>query len=171
MQVLTSYWQRRVSCINRVCWLYLQHLVPLLIWILTSCPFYIIWEVLLATARWYLTSWGTYIFIMHAYIFRYLYVVIVSTLLRSLLNLVCHNLFRCDVCASFGANTVCFTFSLLQFFPTSLWACCFGFYVIWSNQGTPHSVVKLAWHTTARGSIPGWKGVKTELSQEDFHCR
>ena len=52
-----------------LCWLYLEHLVPLLIWILTSCPFNIIWEVLLANARWYLTSWGTYIFIMHAYIF------------------------------------------------------------------------------------------------------
>ena len=30
---------------------YLEHIVPLLIWILTSCPFYIIWEVLLAYAR------------------------------------------------------------------------------------------------------------------------
>ena len=30
---------------------YLEHLVPLLNWILTSCPFYIIWEVLLANAR------------------------------------------------------------------------------------------------------------------------
>ena len=27
---------------------YLEHLVPFLIWILTTCPFYIIWEVLLA---------------------------------------------------------------------------------------------------------------------------
>ena len=30
---------------------YLEHLVPLLNWILTSLPFYIIWEVLLANAR------------------------------------------------------------------------------------------------------------------------
>ena len=29
----------------------IKDLVPLLIWILTSCPFYIIWEVLLANAR------------------------------------------------------------------------------------------------------------------------
>ena len=40
-----------------------------LIWIITSCPYFIIWEVLLAIARWLLTSWGTYIFIMHAYKF------------------------------------------------------------------------------------------------------
>ena len=33
------------------CLLYPEHLVPLLIWILTSCPFYIIWSVLLANAR------------------------------------------------------------------------------------------------------------------------
>ena len=50
---------------------YLEHLVPLLIWILTSCPFYILWEVLLADARRFLTSRGTYIFTMHAYIFLY----------------------------------------------------------------------------------------------------
>ena len=31
-------------------------------------PFYIIWEVLFANARWFSTSWGTYIFIMHAHI-------------------------------------------------------------------------------------------------------
>ena len=30
---------------------YLEHLVPLLIEILTSCPFYIIWEVLFSNAR------------------------------------------------------------------------------------------------------------------------
>ena len=35
----------------------------------TSCPICIIWEVLLAIAHWFLTSWGTYIFIKHAYIF------------------------------------------------------------------------------------------------------
>ena len=48
---------------------YLEHLVPLLIQIFTSCLFFPIWEVLLANARWFLTSWGTYIFIKHAYIF------------------------------------------------------------------------------------------------------
>ena len=53
---------------------YLEHLVPLLIWILTCCPFYIIWEVLLAYARWFLTSWGTYIFIMHAYIYLFYFI-------------------------------------------------------------------------------------------------
>ena len=31
--------------------LYLDHLVPLPIWIMTSCPFFINWEVLLANAR------------------------------------------------------------------------------------------------------------------------
>ena len=36
--------------LGRVCLLYLDHLVPLLIWIFTSCAFFIIWEVLL-TAR------------------------------------------------------------------------------------------------------------------------
>ena len=65
------------ACISQedfhIYWLYLEHLVPLLIWILTSCPFDIIWEVLLATARWFLTSWGNYIFIMHAYIFILFY--------------------------------------------------------------------------------------------------
>ena len=33
-------------------------------WYFTSIHF-IIWEVLLPIARWFLTSWGTYIFIMH----------------------------------------------------------------------------------------------------------
>ena len=31
--------------------LYLDHLVPLPIWIMTSCPFFINWEVLLAHAH------------------------------------------------------------------------------------------------------------------------
>ena len=70
---------------GRVCWLYLEHLVPLLIWILTSCPFYTIWEVLLAiNARWFLTSWGTYIFIMHACIFILLKAIAVR---RNVLNM------------------------------------------------------------------------------------
>ena len=47
------------------CLLYLEHLVPLLVLIFTSCPFFIIWEVPLTNARWFLTSWGTHIFIKH----------------------------------------------------------------------------------------------------------
>ena len=46
----------------------LEHLVPLLIWIFTSCPFFNIWEVLLANIRCFMTSWGTCVFVGHAYI-------------------------------------------------------------------------------------------------------
>ena len=68
-----------------MCWLYLEHLLPLpildiihlSIWIITSCPICIVWEVLLAIARWFSTSWGTYIFITHAYIFILFYIILV----------------------------------------------------------------------------------------------
>ena len=68
-----------------VCWLYLEHQVPLpildiihlSIWIITSCPICIVWEVLLAIACWFSTSWGTYIFVTHAYIFILFYIILV----------------------------------------------------------------------------------------------
>ena len=69
---------------GRVCWLYLESIVPLLIWILssvhfwiiTSCPYFIIWELLLAITRWFVTSWarGTCIFIMHTFIHIFYYI-------------------------------------------------------------------------------------------------
>ena len=37
-------------------------------WIFTCCPFFSIWKVLLASARWFLTSWETYILKLHVYI-------------------------------------------------------------------------------------------------------
>ena len=65
---------------GRVCWLYLEHLVPLPLLDIIICPFldyYILSifhnlgsHVLLAIRRWFLTSWawGTCIFIMHTFI-------------------------------------------------------------------------------------------------------
>ena len=43
-------------------------IIHLSFWIITSCQYFIIWWVLLAIASWFLTSWGTSIFIMHTYI-------------------------------------------------------------------------------------------------------
>ena len=47
-----------------------EYLVLLFIWIIISYPFFIIWQVFLANARWLLTSRGTYIFMWHPYILK-----------------------------------------------------------------------------------------------------
>ena len=53
-----------------VCLLNLEHLIPLQICTFTPCPFIIIWEVFLAITRWFLTSWGTCISIMHTLLYQ-----------------------------------------------------------------------------------------------------
>ena len=67
--ILTSYWQRRVSCMRQGMFTLSDAHSTTSHSDINICPFYIIWEVLWANARWYFTSWGTYILIMHAHIF------------------------------------------------------------------------------------------------------
>ena len=53
--IISRLCTRKELCAENICdyaaIFYLERFVPLLIWILTSFPFYIIWEVLLACAR------------------------------------------------------------------------------------------------------------------------
>ena len=68
---------REAGCVDSVwgawcrfpCWM----LSSVRFWIITSCPCFIIWEVLLAVARWFLTSWARGgVCLCDAYIYAYI---------------------------------------------------------------------------------------------------
>ena len=56
---------------SRVCLFYLEKLVPLPIKFFFASVYFVVWEVLVVAARRFLASWGTYVFVIQAYVTLY----------------------------------------------------------------------------------------------------